>query len=142
MRRGQPTGAAMPLCWAHAEYIALVRSRRDGVVFDRIEPAYQRYVIAPRTNTTEMWSLRHRTRRIARGKTLRVILPADAVVRWTADNWRTQNDVDAQPSGLPSIWFTDLPTSEMPRATVVEFTFFRRDTQSWHGENARVEIVA
>ncbi len=44
MRRGGPTGAAMPLCWSHAEYVSLVRSRHDGVCFDRIEPAFNRYV--------------------------------------------------------------------------------------------------
>ncbi len=27
MKRGLPTGAAMPLCWSHAEYVSLVRSR-------------------------------------------------------------------------------------------------------------------
>src|SRR5262249_38222986 len=25
MKRGHPTGAAMPLCWSHAEYVTLVR---------------------------------------------------------------------------------------------------------------------
>src|SRR4030095_2672434 len=25
MKRGRPTGAAMPLCWSHAEYVSLVR---------------------------------------------------------------------------------------------------------------------
>ena len=32
---GQPSGSAMPLVWAHAEYVRLLRSRRDGRVFDR-----------------------------------------------------------------------------------------------------------
>ena len=31
---GGPTGAAIPLVWAHAEYIKLVRSVADGRVFD------------------------------------------------------------------------------------------------------------
>src|SRR5437773_4573410 len=30
MKRGGATGAAMPLCWSHAEYVSLVRSRHDG----------------------------------------------------------------------------------------------------------------
>ena len=34
MRRGLPTGAAMPLCWSHAEYVSLVRSAHDGMVFE------------------------------------------------------------------------------------------------------------
>jgi glucoamylase len=33
---GKPTGAAMPLMWAHAEYLKLLRSTADGVVFDLI----------------------------------------------------------------------------------------------------------
>ena len=47
MKRGSATGAAMPLCWSHAEYISLVRSHHDGVCFDRVEPAFQRYVVNP-----------------------------------------------------------------------------------------------
>ena len=33
---GRPTGSAMPLMWAHAEYIKLLRSVRDGKVSDLI----------------------------------------------------------------------------------------------------------
>ena len=33
---GRPTGSAMPLMWAHAEYIKLLRSVSDGHVFDLI----------------------------------------------------------------------------------------------------------
>ena len=43
MKRGEPTGAAMPLCWAHAEYLMLVRSRQSGECFDRIPAVYERY---------------------------------------------------------------------------------------------------
>ena len=31
---GRPSGSAMPLVWAHAEHIKLLRSLRDGGVFD------------------------------------------------------------------------------------------------------------
>ena len=33
----------MPLVWAHAEYLKLLRSAVDGKVFDRIDPVYERY---------------------------------------------------------------------------------------------------
>jgi glucoamylase len=32
MKFGGPTGSAMPLCWAHAEYISLVRSATTACV--------------------------------------------------------------------------------------------------------------
>ena len=40
---GQPAGSAVPLVWAHAEYLKLLRSAVDGKVFDRIDPVYERY---------------------------------------------------------------------------------------------------
>ncbi len=43
LRKGQPAGSAVPLVWAHAEYLKLLRSAVDGKVFDRIDPVYERY---------------------------------------------------------------------------------------------------
>src|SRR5881397_1915128 len=78
MKRGCPTGAAMPLCWSHAEYVALVRSRHDGVCFDRVESAFRRYVLNPLPNQYEIWSLRYSIQHVHRGKILRMILDAPA----------------------------------------------------------------
>ena len=41
---GRPTGSAMPLMWAHAEYIKLLRSVRDGKVSDLIYDVAKRYL--------------------------------------------------------------------------------------------------
>lgn len=40
---GQPTGSAMPLVWAHAEFVTLLRSLRDGAVFDCPPEVASRY---------------------------------------------------------------------------------------------------
>src|SRR5690606_34628173 len=42
---GQASGSAMPLVWAHAEYLKLCRSLRDGRVFDRPPQTVQRYLV-------------------------------------------------------------------------------------------------
>ena len=39
---GKPTGSAMPLMWAHAEYIKLLRSTADGKVYDAIPEVAER----------------------------------------------------------------------------------------------------
>src|SRR5437660_4262865 len=80
MKRGSATGAAMPLCWSHAEYVSLVRSRHDGVCFDRVEPAFQRYVVNPVQSRYEIWSLRYILRRVAGVKVWRIILPAQSTI--------------------------------------------------------------
>ncbi len=40
---GRPSGSAMPLAWAHAEYVKLVRSIALGHAIDRPEAAWRRY---------------------------------------------------------------------------------------------------
>jgi glucoamylase len=130
----------MPLCWSHAEYVSLVRSRRDGVVFDRVEPAYQRYVAQPAQSQHEIWSFRHQTRRIPSRKTLRLLTGARAVVRWTIDAWEHINDSESKTTGLPGLFFADLPTGSLGPETVVEFTFNWPEAERWEGRNFRVTI--
>jgi glucoamylase len=142
MRRGRPTGAAMPLCWSHAEYISLVRSAHDGVCFDRVEPAFQRYVVKPVKGRHEIWSVRHQIRRLPRGKILRLIVAAEATIVWSADQWAKTNRSEATAVGPLDLWFADLPTGKAPAGAVVEFTFFWKETQRWEGRNYSVTVGA
>jgi hypothetical protein len=52
---GKPTGAAMPLMWAHAEYLKLLRSTADGVVFDLIPEVAERYRERKSHPPIEVW---------------------------------------------------------------------------------------
>src|SRR5215469_8840859 len=133
MKFGQPTGSAMPLCWSHAEYLTLVRSRHDGVPFDRVDAAYQRYVVNPVPNQHEIWTLRHPIRVMPQGKTLRIILPAEATVVWTVDGWKQTNESEANYVHGLSLWFVDLPTTELAGKSQVEFTFSWKRDQRWEG---------
>jgi hypothetical protein len=75
------------------------------------------------------------------GKTLRIILPADAVVVWTTNDWRQRNESEANYVGDLNLWFVDLPTVELTSKSQVEFTFFCTREKRWEGRNSRVEIV-
>jgi glucoamylase len=141
MKRGQPTGAAMPLCWSHAEYVSLVRSRNDGVCFDRVEPAYQRYVVKPVPSRHEIWLLNHPLRRVGRGRTLRIILATEATIIWTANAWSAKNSTDMTHHETLGLWFADLPTSNLPAGAVVEFSLFWKSEQRWEGRNWQAAIT-
>jgi glucoamylase len=83
IKHGQPAGSAMPLCWAHAEYITLVHSRHAGYPLDRIPEAFHRYVENPVTETgTVFWSMAHRTPGIQQGKRLIILLDRGQEVEW------------------------------------------------------------
>ncbi|MFL6540420.1 MAG: glycoside hydrolase family 15 protein [Chthoniobacterales bacterium] len=119
---GAPTGSAMPLCWAHAEYLSLVRSRAEGAPFDRVRPAYDRYVVQRRRDTPlEIWTLAHRLTSVRRGKTLRIITSDPAEIQW-----RLRSDAPTQTTATTStplgLWFADLPTAELDRGDAIEFS--------------------
>ena len=139
MKRGGPTGSAMPLCWAHAEYVSLVRSHKDGVCFDRIDPVYQRYAKAGTGSKIEMWTLAHQPQRIAQGKTLRIITEKTAAIHWSFDGWKTVNDLVTRDAGF-GCWFGDLPTDQLQAGARIVFTFLWQE--GWEGKDFQVEIAA
>lgn len=136
---GGPTGAAMPLCWSHAEYLCLVRSRQDGIPFDRPEPVYERYVRS-RTSSAlyEIWTPSHQIASLRRGQKLRIITSAPVSVRWSADQWQSVQETEASET-IPGCWCVDLPTSDGPTQNDrLVFTF--RWSDHWEGRDFHVRI--
>src|SRR5881296_3158433 len=141
MKRGGPTGAAMPLCWSHAEYVSLVRSRHDGVCFDRVEAAFQRYVVNPVQSRHEIWSVRHPLRVVPRGKILRIILAAEATVVWSTDNWTRRNESQTRHQPELNLWFADFPSAQWAAVSVFAFTLLWKRDQRWENRTWQVSIL-
>ena len=139
MKRGSPTGSAMPLCWSHAEYVSLVRSHKDGVCFDRIEPVYQRYAKGGTLGTIEMWTLAHQLQRIAQGMTLRIITERAATIHWSVDGWATANDLVTRDAGF-GCWFGDVPSDRLEAGARIVFALLWQE--SWEGTDFQVGIDA
>ena len=107
---GRPSGSAMPLAWAHAEYLKLRRSLRDGRVFDT--PAADGPALpggARSSPTSRSGGSTTGGRRSPPGEVLRVEVLAPAVVRWSADGWATTREVATRDTGL-GVHVADLPT--------------------------------
>ncbi|HEY0565149.1 MAG TPA: glycoside hydrolase family 15 protein, partial [Terriglobales bacterium] len=136
MRLGKPTGSAIPLCWAHAEYIKLVRSIQLGCPVDRIAPVWERYGKSggPAANI-EVWNRNRHPRNLAAGKVLRIIFREDFFVRSTDDDWATQYDHESRRNAL-NLHYVDLPAAEQSRTT--RFTLFWKVSQQWEGREYRV----
>jgi glucoamylase len=141
MKLGRPTGSAMPLCWAHAEYVSLVRSAHDHACFDRIEPAFQRYVVNPTKNLHQIWSAHHPIAHIPSGQILRLVVAVEATVTWSSDGWASTHKTAATRVGELDMWFADLPTEGCPAGALIEFTFFWEAAGHWEGRNCAVAIL-
>jgi glucoamylase len=140
MKRGMPTGSAMPLCWSHAEYTSLVRSRHDGMCFERVEPAYRRYVQEPTGSGVEIWIERFQIRRMQPGKTLRIIVHEETTITWSFDNWAVTNTTGTKPVAALGLWFVDLETRALKEGTVIGFAFVGKPGDDRHGERYSVKV--
>jgi glucoamylase len=136
---GRPSGAAMPLVWAHAECVKLARSLRDGCVFDTPPQTVRRYRRERRTSSYAAWRFNNKLRAVAPGATLRVETLAPARVRWSDDEWRTVRDAESVDSGL-GVWYADLPIASLSAGATVRFTFFWPEVGHWEGVNFVVTV--
>jgi glucoamylase len=140
LRNGSATGSAMPLVWAHAEYIKLLRSLRDGRVFDMPEQTVKRYQIQNVQCNVEVWKFNNKLRVIHPGKNLRIDVFAPARVHWSMDDWKTVSDTDTTDSGL-GVHYVHIPASELPSGGNVKFTFFWKLSQNWEGRDFEVKVI-
>jgi glucoamylase len=138
---GKPSGSAMPLVWAHAEYLKLGRSIHDGRIYDMPEVTRLRYLEGGNRSTLSIWAFSNKFTWLEEGRTLRIQLHAMATIHWSGDGWKTIHDQDTDRSCLNE-FYTDLPTSGMKAGETVTFTFFWKDIASWEGRDYSVRIVA
>ena len=103
---GRPSGSGMPLVWAHAEYIKLLRSLHENAIWDAVPQTRARYIEAAHPATFQIWRPTQRRGFVTAGKDLRVDLDGSARVTWKLDgNVETAETMD---SGL-GIHFALLP---------------------------------
>ena len=106
---GRPTGSAMPLMWAHAEYIKLLRSVRrwEGV---RSDPRGCETLSWRRKarQLFEVWKPTRQVRSVKRGYTLRIQVPAPFRLHWSGDEWQTVKDTPSSATTL-GVEFVDIP---------------------------------
>ena len=138
MRLGRPTGSAMPLMWAHAEYVKLLRSAHEGRVFDRIPAVAERYQGAGRPQPIEVWSFKRRARAVRPEAILRIQAGGAFRLRWTADEWAVVTDTPSTSTAL-GIDVVDIPIAR-DQIAPIRFTFFWPQADRWEGRDFVVNV--
>ena len=138
---GKPSGSACPLVWAHSEYIKLVRSLKDGKLFDQAPQTVKRYRIEKRKATYWSWRFNNKCKTIPFGKDLRIALLGPATVHWSDDVWQSVHDMETTDSGI-GIHFADVPARNVKPGTSIFFTFYWKQAQHWEGQDFSVTVEA
>ena len=138
--RGRASGSAMPLVWAHAEHIKLLRSLREERVFDMPPQPYRRYQVEGVRSRLRVWRLNHKCRTLDAGKILRIELPKAAIVHWSGDDWRKTSDAPTRETAFAT-HVVDLDTQNLVRGAAVVLTFYWQREARWEGRDYRIEVV-
>jgi glucoamylase len=137
LKRGRPTGSAVPLLWAHAEYIKLLRSVRDGRVFDLVPEVADRYVRNRSVlHNVQVWSIQHPSASVQSGRTLRIHSENAFEVRSSLDNWATTTDNHSTSTNL-GIDYCDIVIPDNQRVSL-RFALFWTVARRWEGRDFEV----
>ncbi len=136
---GKPSGSAMPLVWAHAEYVKLVRSLEENAVFDTPPQTVARYIKEKHPSAYASWRFNHKIRIMNKGLRLRIEVLSPAVVHWSADNWATIHDTETRDSRL-GLHVADIDTRGLNEGGKILFTFYWRQSNNWEGTDYSVSV--
>lgn len=136
---GRPSGSAMPLVWAHAEYVKLLYSSTLRHVFEMPNVVRDRYQNGnAQDQDLVFWQFNHQRREWSeKDQFLRVAVGAPAQLIYTRDHWAHVNEATLTNSGL-GMYFTDIPLSG---AHQVEFTFYWTEAHHWEGRNFSIHAA-
>jgi glucoamylase len=135
---GQHSGSAMPLVWAHSEYIKLCYSIKQKKIFDMSPHAEERYIKKKIACPFVVWRFSWPCTIVPKGKNLRIETEAEAMVRWSADRWKTIQDTDTWNTRL-GIYVADIELKET-ETDKIYFTFFWKKANHWENQNFSIGV--
>ncbi len=135
---GEHSGSAMPLTWAHAEYLKLCASINKNTVFDMPSLTQERYLNKKNKVDFQVWRFTDPLKTVLSGKHLRIETMASAAVIWTDDSWKTEHFTQTKDTGI-GIFVVDIKIRNK-KAQKIEFTFHWDKTNNWENKNYTVEV--
>jgi len=145
---GKPAGSAVPLVWAHAEYLKLLRSAVDGKVFDRIDAVYNRYCEPDGRSkcrrNLEIYSRHRPIQRMKAGNTLRILDDTWFHVLWSLDGWKTKQVTQSHNAGSAG-YSADIAPAVVdgrtsPPAGGLSWTLHWPEQDRWLGHNVEIAL--
>ena len=136
---GRPSGSAMPLVWAHGEYLKLCRSLQDKAIFDMPSATKKRYLTDKTVSTHTFWRFNDKVKTMAKSKTLRIEAQHPFTLHWSNNDWNTPQNTKSTPSVFGT-YFVDIPTADMVDSSKIVFTFLWSEGNDWEGTNFDVAL--
>ncbi len=137
---GRPTGGAMPLAWAHAEYIKLIVSRQLKRPFDRPTEVWERYRGERPTLRRVIWCEQAPVSELAEGCALTLALREPGIFRWGLDGWQDIREQATTPNSL-GLQLLQIDSPRLRAGRRIDFTFRSAATGAWVGRDFHILVT-
>lgn len=134
---GHPSGSAMPLAWAHAEFVKLALSAHGERPWDCPAAVWDRYRQRRATPRRSVWLEQAATTSISAGCDAIVCLHEPALVHWGVDGWQDCADTRTRPLPELGLHLAVLPTAGLHAGQSIDFTWRQQESGQWIGTDYR-----
>ncbi|HYL02356.1 MAG TPA: glycoside hydrolase family 15 protein [Steroidobacteraceae bacterium] len=136
---GRPTGGAMPLAWAHAEYIKLVVSRALKRPFDRPSAVWERYRGERPMLRRVIWCEHAPTPELPEGCALTLALREPGTFRWGVDGWQETREEPTSPNSL-GLHLLEIDAPRLRAGRRIDLTY-RSGSGAWIGRDFTIRVT-
>jgi glucoamylase len=137
---GRPSGSAMPLVWAHAEFAKLALSLKHGAPVDRPQAVWDRYGGKTPITTLAHWMRAMPVSTLRRDQHLRFIFNAPTLIHWCVDEWTTASDLVSKP-GFLGLEVIDIPAMAFTKGQFVRFSVQDLASKAWTEDDQAITLV-
>jgi glucoamylase len=138
---GKPTGSAMPLVWAHAEFLTLLYARQQMRPFEMLKSVEEH--CRGKRPKRGAWHWRPETPFdvLPEDRDLLFDLPTSFVLHVGSDGWQQIEDRPSTPLqfGRQGVRLTK---DELAHRRVLDFTFYFVDAARWEGRDYQVRLAS
>ena len=99
----------------------------------------ERYLSGKAVSNIFIWNFNNQYKYVPERKVLRIQSQASATVKWSIDNWHSTHETFTLDSGV-GIHFADIPTSDLPPESIINYTFYWHDAECWENKNYSLAI--
>jgi glucoamylase len=138
---GKPTGGAMPLVWAHAEFLKLLYAREQGRSLELLDAVEKHFGDGRPKNGTWHWRADAPFDILPEGRDFLVEAPTSFMLHFGLDGWQSIEDRLSTPLvfGRHGV---RLSQDELRGRQMVDFTLYFIDETHWEGIDHRVRLPA
>ncbi|MGH8118663.1 MAG: glycoside hydrolase family 15 protein [Rhodanobacteraceae bacterium] len=135
---GQPSGSAMPLVWAHAEFLKLALAVTRRAPIERLKAVAARYRRPPRASCVH-WRDTSPCAHLGAGALLSVEATEPFVLHVAHDGWQQIADIESSPDGL-GMHGVQLDPANLGAKQAIDFTRRFLGPRGWEHRDWHVQV--